>query len=135
MWKKEYQKRGAFHWDILFWVKPDTTPDWVVLAEVPRLLDIQDKDLQNVGIYLRKIVLKMQHHRRCFLNWCFKGSFGKHLPQCKYGFPLKIPQEAEELDEECIRYLHVRKQHKDRLVVPYNPEIAILWGLFTKSSV
>ncbi len=43
VWKKEYQKRGAVHWHILLWVKPDTTPDRMVLAKVPRLPDIQEK--------------------------------------------------------------------------------------------
>ncbi len=52
----------------------------------------------------------------------------QHLSHCKYGFPFKIPQETVELDEDCVRYVYVRRQHEDRSVVPYNPEIAILWG-------
>ena len=27
-----------------------------------------------------------------------------------------------------MRYLYVRRYNEDALVVPYNPEIAILWG-------
>ena len=34
--KKEYQKCGGLHWHILFWVEPGSTPDNVVLAELPR---------------------------------------------------------------------------------------------------
>ena len=128
VWKKEYQKRGAVHWHMLFWVKPDTIPEGVIMAEVPRIPEIEDEHLQNIGRYLRKIVVKMQHHRRCVPTRCFKGSFGKHLQQCKYGFPFKIPQETEELDEDCVRYVYVRRQYEDSLVVPYNPELAILWG-------
>ena len=44
-----------------------------------------------------------------------------------YGFLFPVPQTEECLDEEGIRYLYVRR-HKDALVVPYNPELCILWG-------
>ena len=37
--KKEYQKRGGLHWHIFFWVQPGSTPDNVVLAEMPRSAD------------------------------------------------------------------------------------------------
>ena len=59
---------------------------------------------------------------------CFKGEFGKHLSYCKYGFPFKVPQLTEELDEDNVHYIYVRRQHEDRMVVSYNPEIALLWG-------
>ena len=59
---------------------------------------------------------------------CFKGEFGKHLSYCKYGFPFKVPQLTEELDEDNVHYIYVRRQHEDRMVVSYNFEIALLWG-------
>ena len=61
-------------------------------------------------------------------NRCFKGAFGKHLPYCKYDFPFKVPQLTKKLDEDNMRYIYVRRQHEDRMVVSYNPEIALLWG-------
>ena len=123
-WKKEYQKRGAVHWHMLFWVKPGTAPEGIVLAEVPRGLDTA----HPVAAYLRKVVLQMQMHGRCNPNRCFKGSYGKTLGNCKYGFPFPIPQNIEELDDEHIRYVYVRRCDEDKLVVPYNPELAVLWG-------
>ena len=35
VWKKEYQKRGAVHWHMLFWIKPGTEPEGTVMAELP----------------------------------------------------------------------------------------------------
>lgn len=43
VWKKEYQKRGAVHWHMLLWVKPGTTPDHAIMAELPRGPDTTDK--------------------------------------------------------------------------------------------
>ena len=40
--KKEYQKRGGLHWLILFWVQQSSTPDNVVLAEMPHSVDTQN---------------------------------------------------------------------------------------------
>jgi len=53
---------------------------------------------------------------------------GKYLPYCKYGFPFKVPQLTEELDDDSVRFIYMCRAHEDRMVVPYNPEIAILWG-------
>ena len=128
VWKKEYQKRGAVHWHMLVWVKSGTIPDGAIMAEVPRPPSTDKEDLRRVGMYLRKIVLKMQMHGQCVPRRCFKGAFGKYLPYCKYGFPFKVPQLTEELDEDCVRFVYVRREREDRMVVPYNPEIAILWG-------
>ena len=50
--KKEYQKQGGLHWHILFWVQPGSTPDNVVLAEMPRSSDTQNVQAQ----YARKMV-------------------------------------------------------------------------------
>ena len=44
------------------------------------------------------------------------------------GFPFAIPHNKECLDEEGIRYLYVCRHKEDALVVPYNPELCILWG-------
>ena len=63
-WKKEYQKRGAVNWHILFWVKPGTALEGVVLAEVPRGLDTS----HPIAVYLWKVVLQMQMHGKCNSN-------------------------------------------------------------------
>jgi len=64
----------------------------------------------------------------------FQGGFWC-LPYCKYGFPFKVPQLSEELDEDGVHFIYMRREHEDRMVVPYNPEIAILWGPHTMCKV
>ena len=65
--KKEYQRRGELHWHILFWVQPGSTPDNVVLAEMPRSSDTQNVQAQ----YARRMVQKYQMHRECHPDRCF----------------------------------------------------------------
>ena len=122
--KKEYQRRGAVHWHMLLWVEPGTSPEHAVMAEMPRAADVDDVR----AAYLRKLVERMLQHKSCYPSRCFKGSHGKVLSKCKYGFPFKIPQETTCLDDEGVRYLYVRRHDEDKNIVPYNPEIAILWG-------
>ena len=74
------------------------------------------------------MVQKYQMHRECHPNRCFKGYAGKILTKCKYGFPFKVPQLNEELDEDGIRFLYTRRCKEDQLVVPYNLEILLFWG-------
>ena len=70
-------------------------------------------------------------HKQCYASRCFKGSRGKTLNSCKYGFPFNVPEPCEKLDSEKVRYLYKCTLKEDALVVPYNPEIAILWGACT----
>ena len=70
----------------------------------------------------------MQRHSRCVPERCLKRYGGKRLHTCKYGFPFVIPHTEECLDDEGIRYLYVHRHKEDTLVVPYNPELCILWG-------
>ena len=50
------------------------------------------------------------------------------LSKCKYSFPFKDPEPEEHIDDDGVRYLYVRRHIEDVLVVPYNPEIELLWG-------
>ena len=111
--KKEFQKRGAVHWHMLVWVEEGTAPKHAVMAEMPRGPDKGDK----VAAHLRKLVGEMLVHKQCYAS-----------NSCKYGFPFKVPEPCEKLDSEKVRYLYKRTLKEDALVVPYNPEIAILWG-------
>ena len=77
--------------------------------------------------YLRQLVGDMLVHKQCYASRCFKGSRGKTLSSCKYGFPDNVPEPCERLDKEKVRYLYPRTLKEDALVVLYNPEIAILW--------
>ena len=122
--KKEYQRRGAVHWHMLIWVEPGTAPSHAVMAEMPRAADTSDVR----AAYLRKLVENMLQHKTCYPSRCFKGSHGKLLSKCKYGFPFDVPHETVCLDEDGVRYLYVRRHDEDKNIVPYNPEIAILWG-------
>ena len=91
---------------------------------MPRSADTQNVQAQ----YARRMVQKYQMHRECHPDRCFKGYAGKILTKCKYGFPFKIPQHNEELDEDGIRFLYTRRCKEDQLVVPYNLEILLFWG-------
>ena len=73
IWMKEYQKQGAVHWHMLLWIKPGMTPKNPIMAEVPRPPKVDEEHLQEVGTYLRKIVLKMQMHGQCKCNPVFQG--------------------------------------------------------------
>ena len=74
------------------------------------------------------IYAKLQRHCCCVPERCLQGYGAKRLHSCKYGFPFSIPQTEECLDDEGIRYLYIRRHKEDALVVPYNPELCILWG-------
>ena len=47
---------------------------------------------------------------------------------CLYDFPFAVPRSEECLDNEDIRYLYVCRHTEDAIVVPYNPEMCILWS-------
>ena len=84
--KKEYQKRGMVHWHMLVWVEEGTAPEHAVMAEMPRGPDTDDK----TASYLRQLVGDMLVHKQCYASRCFKGSHGKTLTNCEYGFPFKV---------------------------------------------
>ena len=87
------------------------------MAEMPR-----HSDTSNI---------EAQYARRCYPTRCFKGYGGKTLTKCKYGFPFKVPQLVEELDEDCVRYIYKRRCKEDCLIVPYNLDILLFWGAST----
>ena len=123
VWKKEYQKRGAVHWHMLLWIEPGTIPDDAVVAEMPRPADTNSA----VGKYLRKMVRKLETHDYCTPK-CFQKAFSQTSDKCKYGFPYNVPQEVEELDEDNTRYLYPRRHEEDKMIVPHNLEILVVWG-------
>ena len=122
-WKKEYQKRGAVHWHMLLWIEPEPIPDDAVVAEMPRSAVTSSK----INKYLRKMVRQLETHDYCTAK-CFQKAFGQIAAKCKYGFPYEVPLEVEKLDEENTRYLYPRRHEEDKLVVPHNLEILVLWG-------
>ena len=81
----------------------------------------------SVGTRTLGVIVSQARCGQCKPNQCFKCAFGKHLPYCKYCSPFKVLQLTKELDED-VHYIYVRRQHEDRMVVPYNPEIALLGG-------
>ena len=123
--KTEYQKWGGIHWHILFWVEPGTAPENEVMTEMPRYSDTSNVEAQ----YARCMVQKFQVHHECFTSRCFKGYGGKVLTKCKYGFPFKVPQLTEELDEDGVRFIYKCRCKEDCLVVPYNLDILLFWVL------
>ena len=114
VWKKEYQKRGAVHWHMLLWIEPGTIPSDAVVAEMPRPADANS----NTVKYLRKMVRKLEMHDFCTPKR-FQKAFGQISKACKYGFPYKVPQQEEELDEENVHYLYPRRHEEAKMVVPH----------------
>lgn len=86
------------------------------MAEMPRAADTSDVR----AAYLRKLVDNMLQHKTSYPSRCFKG---KYCPSVSMGLCPKIVC----LDEDGVRYLYVRLHDEDKNVLPYNPEIAILW--------
>ena len=110
-------KRGGIHWHILFWVEPDTVPDnvvmWlkclVIVTYLIYKLNMLDERHRNT-----RYIESVTHHG------VLRGMVENFLSKCKYGFPFKVPQYTEELDEDGIRIIYRRRCKEDCLVVPYN---------------
>ena len=101
--KKEYQRSGGVHWHMLIWVEPGTAPPYAVMAEMPRAANTSDVR----AAYLRKLVENMLQHKTCHPSRCLKGSHGKVLSKCKYGFPFEVPHETVLMKMEQDIYMCV----------------------------
>ena len=99
------------------WAKPETAPSYAVMAVMAEMPQGPNTDDERAA-YLRKIVEQMQQHKTCYPSCCFRGSHGKTLSKCKYGFPFKVLEPRERLDDNGFRYLYVRRHKEDALVVP-----------------
>ena len=121
--RKEYQKCGAVNWHMLLWIEPGAIPNNAVVAEMPRLADISSA----TGKHLSKLVRKLEMHDYCTPK-CLHKAFGQISNKCKYGFPCNVPQAVKELDEENTRYLYPRRHEEDKMVVPHNLEMLVVWG-------
>ena len=119
--RKEFQSRGAIHNHMVVWCKEGTVPDNVVCAEMPR-----GDDKEPMVSVLRSYVERLQLHR-CRKDKCTKVSSVNKPSKCKYGFPYPL-QEEEGLNKAGNRFLPRRTHKEDCNVVPYNPEILLLWG-------
>ena len=119
--RKEFQSRGAIHNHMVVWCKEGTVPDNVVCAELPR-----GDDKEPMVAVLRSYVERLQVHR-CRKDKCIKDSYINKSKKCKYGFPYPM-QEEEGLNKAGNRFLPRRTCKEDSNVVPYNPEILLLWG-------
>ena len=108
---------------MLLWMEPGTIPDDAVVAEMPRPADTNSV----IGKYLRKMVRKLETHEYCTPK-CFQKAFGQTSNKCKYGFPYSVPQDVEELDEDNTRYLYPRRHEEDKMIVPHNLEMLVVWG-------
>ncbi len=75
---------------------------------------------------LSSYVKHLQVHK-CRPDRCNTDSHGKHLQKCKYGFPYPL-QNEDGMNKAGNRYLPKRRCPEDKNVVPYNPEILLLWG-------
>ncbi len=106
---------------MVVWCKEGTVLDNVVCAEVPR-----GSDGNTMADSLSSYVKHLQIHK-CRPDRCNKTTHGKHLDKCKYGFPYPL-QDEDGMNKAGNRYLPKRRCPKDTNVVPYNPDLLLLWG-------
>ena len=70
-----------------------TAPPHAVMAEMPHAANTSDVRVA----YLRKLVENMLQHKVCYLS---RGSHGKVLSKCKYGFPFDVPLDTVSFDKD-----------------------------------
>ena len=107
--RREYQKRGAVHIHGVVWVDPETKPENVVRAEMPR----GDTEVTKE---LRDMVQKYQTHK-CLSEKCFHHK-GKKLKHCKMGYPQPLVNVTRP-DETGLRKLYRRRKPEDQRIIPY----------------
>lgn len=124
----EVQNRNSLHAHIMLWVNPDDVPrvrDSIV-AYVPAEYNTSTSE----WIYptephlnkLAKLVVQKQLHT-CRQQGCCRDG------HCKYGFPFDTQPELHTVfDQDKGKYYYHRPRSIDRNVVPYHPDLLLLWG-------
>ena len=114
----ELQNRGALHVHMLIWNEKDKKKRYNLIdATLPSGSSENSKILRNK-------VKKLQVHT-CRELRCFKS--GKRIyKRCKYGFPFDLCDE-DHLDESTNTFKYKRLNDSDRLIVPYNAALLLLW--------
>ena len=116
----EFQLRQAIHTHMLLWVEkgiPELIQENFVRADVPD---------PHSEPELYELVMQHQIHT-CKPHLC--GGTPNATPQshpCKKGFPQPLAQRTHCVSGE-LRYRYRRTRPEDQFVVPYNPQMLLVW--------
>ncbi len=126
----EIQQRDSLHAHIMLWVNKDdveTCGDDIV-ACIPATYDYEKQSFiepQNLEAQrLMNLVMDKQMHE-CRGSGCRRDN----PDNCKYGFPFE-PQYSRRpvLDSSGKRWRYFRPGEEHRNVVPYHPQLLLIWG-------
>ena len=118
----EYQERGRVHLHGVVWCQPDSIPDDVICATMPRESDGYDPEFTS---YLRSLYKECNMVHQCYRDKCFNIGQGRVSTKCKAGHPFTVPQHVEELDSKGVRLLYRRQEQEDACVVPHNRRLLV----------
>ena len=118
----EYQERGRVHLHGVVWCQPDSIPDDVICATMPRESDGYDPEFTS---YLRSLYKECNMVHQCYPEKCYNIGQGRVSTECKSGYPFTVPQHKEELDSKGVRLSYRRQEQEDACVVPHNRRLLV----------
>ena len=118
----EYQERSRVHLHGVVWCQPDSIPDDVIYATMPRESDGYDPEFTS---YLRSLYKECTMVHQCYPDKCFNIGHGRVCTECKSGYPFTVPQHKEKLDSTGVRLLYRRQEQEDACVVPHNRRLLV----------
>ena len=84
----EYQERGRVHLHGFVWCQPDSIPDDVICATMPRESDGYDPEFTS---YLRNLYKECNMVHECYPDKCFNLGHGRYVPSASPGIRLRFP--------------------------------------------
>ena len=117
----EYQERGRVRFHDVVWCQPDSIPDDVIYATMPRESDGCDPEFTA---YLRSLYRECNMVHKCYPDKCFNIGQGRVCTKCKSGYLFTVPQHKE-LDSTGARLLYSRQEQEDGCVVPHNRRLLV----------
>ena len=112
-------------------LRPEKPCNWDAIAtKLSALFSTNEKPviLKGIGCRERMDLLLKKFKDEDAKSLKRSGTEEDYSDKCKYGFPYSVPQEVEELDEDSTRYLYPQRHEEDKMIVPYNLEIPMVWG-------
>lgn len=117
MERHEFQLRGAIHTHSLLWTEFDQSE---LIGKAFIRADIPDPEMESE---LYELVLMHQIHH-CHIHLC--GRDDTMTGPCRKGFPAELSPITFQKPGE-VRYTYRRLTEADQYVVPYCPQLLLLW--------
>ena len=119
--RHEFQLRQAIHSHLLLWVEKTIVK---LIEENYICADIPDRHTEPM---LYELVIQHQIHT-CKPHLC-GGQVGQNSMSrpCKKGFPQPLSEYTYHHEGE-LRYRYRRVTPADQFIVPYNPQLLLIWG-------